>query len=189
MKRKATAIILGILLIGIVSASLLTYFGQITGTVEVNGPILYLNGYDSGIYHDLLINEIPSFEEEVYLWDGQRLMFNTEELGVEDFYGANFDIKIWAKTNIEGNILQFQVVRIKPGLEEEIICVPPSVILTNTINYVEKETTCQSSGEINLNPEDAIGLIISGAGADSEYSISTGEEYTDGYSRVEVLAT
>lgn len=181
------SILVGILLIGIVSASLLTYFGRITGSVEVKAPVFYLDGQWGGAYYNLFVNEVPP-ETEVYLENGNRVLFVTDSLDVENFYQARFDIKIWAKTNTEGNILQFQVVRIKSNLEEEIICVPSSVTLTNTVNYVKKETTCSSSAEINLNPEDRIGLIVAGAGLESEYWISAGKEYTDGYSRIEVTA-
>ena len=188
MNKKIASVLVGILLIGVISASLLTYFGKITGSVEVKGPVFYLDGNWGGAYYNLFINEIPEDELEVHLSDGNRLLFITDPLDVENFYQARFDIKVWAKTNIEGKILQFQVVRIKSGLEEEIICVPSSVTLTNIENFVKKETSCLSSGEINLNPEDRIGLIIAGAEIDSEYWISTGEEYTDGYSKIEVSA-
>ena len=192
MKKKTAivSILFGILLIGIVSASFLTYFGKITGSVEVKAPVFYLDGQWGGAYYNLFVNEIPGEEIIVNLSDGNRLLFVTEPLDVENFYQARFDIKVWAKTNNEsGNILQFQFVRIKPNLEEEIICVPPSVTLTNTQNYVKKETFCESNGEIALNPEDRIGLIIAGAGLESEYWISTGKDYPEGYSRIEVSAT
>lgn len=190
MNKKITTLILGILLLGVISAGLVAYLSNVvSGTVTVEGPVFYLNGYNSGIYHDLLINEIPSSEEDVYLWDGQRLMFNTEELGVENFYRARFDIKIWAKTNISGNIMQFQVVRIKPDLSEEIICIPPVIIISSWYDeFRERDTSCESSGEIELNPDDKIGLIIMGAGAESDYYIRTGHNYTNGYSRIEVSA-
>jgi hypothetical protein len=189
MKKIAIVIIFGILLIGLVGASLVGFLSNIiTGNIEVKGPVFYMNGYDSGIYHDLLINEIPLVEEDVYLWNGQRLMFKTEELKIENFYRARFDIHIWAKTNASGNIMQFQVVRIKPNLEEEIICVPPAVTLTNINNFIEKETFCNSLGEITLNPDDKIGLIIMGAGGNADYFIRTGHEYSNGMSRMEVTA-
>ncbi|MBU2053055.1 MAG: hypothetical protein KJ721_02305 [Nanoarchaeota archaeon] len=195
MNKKIATLIAGILLVGIVSAGLLTHFAVITGEVIVEGPVFYLDGSSiplsdnpEVIYRGITINTPPTEENITYLFDGQRYLFMTEPLDVENFYQAKFDIKIWAKTNNSGNILQFQVVRIKPNLVEEIICVPLSVELTNIVNYAKKETSCSSSSEIILNPEDRIGLIISGAGVDSEYWISTGHSYTDGYSRVEVSA-
>jgi len=194
-KTAIVSVLLGVLLIGIVSAGLVGYLSNmVSGSVMVEGPVFYLNGYDSGIYHDLFINNPPSSEEDVYLWDGQRLMFKTGELNINSFYPARFDIKIWAKTNSPGNILQFQIVKVKPDLEEEIICVPTSVTLTNLLNYVKKETYCESDGEITLNPEDKIGLVIMGAGSTSDYWISTGEKRIstnelNGYSRIEVSPT
>ena len=191
MNKKIASVLVGLLLIGIVSAGLLDYFGQITGTVEVDGPVFYLDGHSGGAYYNLLVNEIPS-EEEVYLYDGNRLLFITEPLEVEDFYQANFDIHIWAKTNNSGNIMQFQVVRIKPNLEEEIICVPPAIEPSSS-GFYRKETSCSSPNTISLNPEDRIGLIISGAGIDSEYWIRPGHKYTQdknpAYDRIEISAT
>lgn len=60
MKKKiiVIGIIISILLIGIVSASLLDFFGKITGSVEVKAPILYTSlqkeffaGEDYGIFN------------------------------------------------------------------------------------------------------------------------------------------
>jgi len=189
MKKKIIvgSIIVSIFLIGIVAASFLTYFGKITGSVEVSAPVFYLDGQWGEAYYNLFIDEIPN-EAEVNLENGHRILFVTEPLDVENFYQTRFDIKIWAKTNTEGNILQFQVVRIKTNLEEEIICVPPSIEPNSGTSFTKRETYCESGGEITLNPEDRIGLIIMGAGLDSEYWISTGKDYTDGYSRIEVTA-
>ena len=193
MKKKTKTITVGIIisvfLIGIVSAGLIDYFGRITGEVTVEEPVFYLNGHWAEAYYDLFVNEIPSSEEEVHFSDGNRILFISEPLEVDNFYQARFDIIMWAKTNNSGNIMQFQVVRINPNLDEEIICVPDSVILTNTLNYVKKTTFCPSSGEISLNPDDRIGLIISGAGITSEYWIRTGENDAGDYSRIEVTAT
>ncbi len=194
MKKKTAivSVLLGILVIGIVSAGFLNFFGKITGSVVVEGPVFYLDGYWGGVYYNLFTNEIPEDEEEVYLYDGNRLLFITEPLGVDNFYQANFDIHIWAKTNNSGNLLQFQVVRIKPELEEEVICVPPAIEPSSS-GFYRKETSCSSPDTISLNPEDRIGLIIMGAGIDSEYWIRPGHKYTqDGnpaYDRIEVSAT
>lgn len=188
MKKKTIgiSIIISIFLIGIVSAGLVSYLSNIvTGSVEVKGPVFYLDGHLGGAYYNLFINEIP-LEKEIYFYDGNRILFITEPLDVNGFYKAKFDIHIWAKTNNLGNIIQFQIVRIKPELEEEIICIPPSVSITP--EYSERITTCSSIDSIILNPEDKIGIIISGAGLDSEYWVRTGKIDTNDYSRIEVSA-
>ena len=191
--NKKTAIasaLVGILLIGIVTAGLIDYFGRITGSVEVKAPVFYLDGHWGGAYYDLFVNEIPGDELEIYLSDGNRLLFVTEPLGIEYFYETNFNIKVWIKTNNQSNIAQYRIVRIKEDLSLSTICEPEKVVTFdgNYWKFWKKELSCSSNGEISLEPEDRIGLEISGAGLDSEYWISTGKDYTDGYSRIEVTA-
>ncbi len=191
-KTAVVSVLLGVLLIGIVSAGLIEYFGRITGSVEVEAPVFYLDGHLGGVYYNLLVDEIPS-EEEVYLNNGNRLLFVSRPLDVNEFYKTRFDIKIWAKTKIGGNILQFKIIKLKPDFSEEIICTPSLIILTDKENFIKKETSCSSLDIISLNPEDSIGLVIFGAGIDSEYWISVGRNRTslndtNGYSRIEVIS-
>lgn len=189
--EKKTLIISGImfiLLFGTVSAGLVPYLSNmVTGTVDIKGPVFYLDGYWEGAYYNLFINEIPEDEKEVYLYDGNRILFISEPLGIEDFYKVKFDIHIWAKTNESGNLMQFQIVKLKPSLEETIICVPSTINITSSFEQFEERTTsCSSPDTISLNPEDRIGVVISGADIDSEYWIMTGKEVDNDYSRVEV---
>lgn len=84
-KTAIASVLLGILLIGVVSAGLLDYFGKITATVEVEGPVFYLDGQiDDGVYHKLLTNEIPNPTDEIEVsWsDGERIVFRTDPLNV-----------------------------------------------------------------------------------------------------------
>ena len=193
MNKKTLAIIgvITVLLIGIVSAGLLDYFGRISESVTVEGPVFYLDGNLEEAYYNLFINEIPSDEKEVNLTNGNRLLFITEPLGVEYFYEANFSMKVWMKTNNESNIAQYRVLRVKDNLLVSNICPPEDGVIYFDGHYNsfwKKEFSCQSNGKIQLNPGDRIGLEISGAGGTSKYWISTGKKYTKGYSRIEVSA-
>lgn len=190
-KKFLISLVFVSLLIGFVSAALVPFLSNfISGTAEVKEPVFYLDGYLEGVYYDLYLNEIPSFEEEAYIFDGNRILFITQALNIDYLYESEFNINIWAKTNVRGNILQFQIVKIKPNLEEEIICTPQTINISSWYDQFRKrETSCTSNGIIELNPNDRLGLIISGAGGTSEYWISTGKKYTDGYSRIEISKT
>lgn len=191
MKRKIAMLIFGILLIGIVSASLLTYFGKITGSVEVKAPVFYLDGNhtEGGVYHKLYIDIIPP-EEIIYIWDGQRIIFKTNDLEVDNFYSANFNVKVWMKTNNSGNTVQARFIKLNSQNHEETICdVTNPIEIGATSDFGKYKFSCSSSGKIDLIQYDRIGLELRGNGNSSqEYWISTGHQYTDGYSRIEVEA-
>ena len=194
-KIAIASALLGVLLIGVVSAGLLDYFGKITATVEVEGPVFYLDGSvipeEGGaniVYRNMIINENPEEENDTYLFDGHRLIFMTEELEIEDFYEAEFNIKVWIKTNNQSNVAQYRILKIREDLSTQTICEPEEVITFdgNYDSFREKPLSCSSDGEINLELEDRIGLEISGSGGTSEYWVRTGHNYTNGYSRIEV---
>ena len=199
MNKKTLAIIgvITVLLIGIVSAGLLDYFGRISGSVTVEGPVFYLDGNIGGVYHKLLVNEIPKEEIEINWSDGERIVFKTEPLNINEFYKANFEIHIWAKVNDSENnneLIQLNVVKInESGIEEEI-CGPMSVNLSKYYNqFREREIFCSSNDEISMNPKDKFGLRIQGTSENEtvKYWISTGKGYgpnKDRYSRIEVTA-
>ena len=186
------SILVGILLIGVVSAGLIDYFGRITGSVEVKAPVFYLDGNhsDGGVYHKLSVDEIPS-EEQIYFWDGNRLIFKTEDLGVDNFYPITFNSKVWMKTNNSGNTVQARFIKLNSGNNEKTICdVTEPIVIGATEGFTKYEFSCSSSGTIDLNPYNRIGLELRGNGDQyQEYWISTGKDYTEGYSRVEVTAT
>lgn len=193
MKTKIIAsVFLGILLIGIMSASFLIYFGKITGSVEITGPVFYLDGEheDGGVYHKLYVNEIPS-QEEIYFWDGHRLVFKTESLGVDEFYPINLQGIIWMKTNNSGNTVQARFIKLNELNYEQTICdVINPITIGATDNFWKYEFSCSSTGEIDLSSYNRLGLEIWGNGNETQdYWISTGKEYTNGYSRIEVSAT
>jgi len=193
MKKKAlvVSILFGIFLISIVSAGLIDYFGKITGSVEVSGPVFYLDGIheDGGVYHQIYVNVIPP-EEEIYFWDGHRLVFKTEDLGVDEFYQIKLKGTIWMKTNNSGNTIQARFIKLNELNYEKTICeVSEIIVIGATDNFWKYEFECSSEGEIDLSDYERIGLELRGNGDENqEYWVSTGKKYSDGYSRIEVSA-
>ncbi len=186
-KIKITIIIFGILLIGIVTANLIPNLSNaIFGNVKVTGPVFYFEANDESLYKNLLLNEIPSVENDTRLFNGNRLLYESESLGLTEIYPARFEVHIWSRTNFEGNILQFRILKINNfGIETEI-CSPNYVQPNHKISFTERITSCNSTGKIYLNTTDKIALEIRGSGGTSEYWISSGEKYTHGYSRIEI---
>ena len=191
MKRKIAMLIFGILLIGIVSAGLIDYFGRITGSVEVKAPVFYLDGNhsDGGVYHKLYVNQIPP-EEIIYFWNGERIIFKTNDLEVDEFYPVRFDVKVWMKTNNSGNTVQARFIKLDSQNHEETICdVSSPISISATENFYKYEFSCESNEEIDLDPYNRIGLELRGNGNSSqEYWISSGKDDTEGVSRIEVTA-
>jgi len=192
MKRKIATLIAGILLVGIVTAGLVPWLSNIvSGSVTVEGPVFYLDGQiGNGVYHKLLVNEIPKEEIEINWSDGERIVFKTEPLNINEFYKANFEIHIWAKTNNEsGNLLQINIIKINEDKKEEIIC-SNLTLITAPSKKTHKEISCNSKEKIMMNPGDRLGLEIKGleTSMSDTFWISTGKKYTKGYSRIEVSA-
>ncbi len=199
MNRKTAivSVLLGVLLIGIVSAGLIDYFGRITGEVTVEGPVFYLDGSvvpvephtDNLAYRYLSANGVPDEENVTYLFDGNRLIYVSEPLGLDYFYDSIFNIKIRVKTNEEGNLLQLRIIKIDENMIESEICEPvnPINISSRYGEFRIRETSCLSNGEIILNPTDKIGLEVRGIGGTAEYWIKTAyDSPSTGSSRIEV---
>ncbi len=130
MDKRIAGILVGVLLIGIVSAGLINYFGRITGEVIVEGPVFYANSYESqkqtildpvGIPIDVYLlsieegNLLKNFDYEnldcTFPPGGcdARFMqfFTTEELGLSYFYNSTWEfhtnLRILDKTNVSGD--------------------------------------------------------------------------------------
>ena len=165
MNRKiiGIGILIGVFLIGIVSASFLTYFGKITGTATVNAPVFYLDGHLDGVYHKLLVNEIPSSNYTINWSDGNRIVFETNNLNVSYFYPIELHAHIWMKTNNSGNTIQARFIKLDENHVEQTICdVANPITITSVENFIEKEFSCNSSGQIDLSSYNKIGLEMWG---------------------------
>jgi hypothetical protein len=94
MKNKIATLILGILLIGIVSAGLVNYLSNtITGEVEVKGPIFYATSENK-----LLINEFDNSTANYSIQDSNDEKFWSEKFSESlDFYKPKLTMSVKAK--------------------------------------------------------------------------------------------
>jgi len=194
MKKQMVGMLMGVLLIGIVSASFIPYFGKIVGAVTVSAPVFYLDGQIStGSYHKLLVDEVPNESLDVNWSDGQRIIFRTGTLNVDHFYKAKFNFIFYAKANASKRQIQMDITKINSDNSQGgQICFSGPINITSTSNFRDYTLSCTSGGSITLNPEQGIAIEIWGISpsASDTYSISTGDDSrTYGASRVEVTAT
>jgi hypothetical protein len=179
MKTKFIITLGMILLIGIVSANLVDFLSNsVTGAVKVEGPVFYLDGIhsDGGVYHKLYINQIPS-KEDIYFWDGHRLVFKTENLDVNDFYKAKFSATIYIKSNNEGNTIQARFIKLNGANQEKTICEAENPITIQKDVMTAESFSCESTGEIDLSSFNRFGLELRGNGDENQsYWISVGDE-------------
>ncbi len=189
-KTIITSIVISVFLIGIVSATIIPYFGKIVGSVTVSAPVFYLDGQIStGSYHKLLVDEIPNETSEVNWSDGQRIIFKTENLNLDHFYNSTFNFIFYAKANGSNRQIQMDIIKINPDDSQGgQICYSGSINITSTNDFTNYSLSCPLTGQITLNPNQGIALEIWGMGLSSldTHSISTGHDYAHGYSRIEV---
>ena len=110
MKKKIIliGIIISVFLIGIVSAGLLDFFGEITTTITVKGPVFYANSetinLDGEQVKKLSINEFNDSTANYTIKNGDSEKFWTEKFDKPlDFY--NPEVKLYVRAKIvKGNI-------------------------------------------------------------------------------------
>lgn len=189
MKKKTivVSVIISVFLIGIVSAGLIDYFGRITGSVTVEAPVFYatdihIQGDVPTVIYAMSTNEVPDNDTAFNLTDGYNIIFATDSLGVESFYPPRFDFNVKAKTNNEsGNDLFIEFWTTNENYEYKDKICDTKITLTNTINYANKDGSCSSSSELNLDLSDRFVMKISGSGLNSWYSIRIGGPYEPHY--------
>jgi len=177
VKKKITAVLVGILVIGLVSAGIVPWISNIvTGTVSVEGPIFYAH---SG--NELEINEysggttyytVDNVEDEIF-W-GSEL---SEEL---DFYRPSLTFYVLANLTegIEPKKLRLTFEYIDDNDDVNEICY--TEVSVNKGEYQELSGTCEGDNEL----DDVTEFIyrIEGRGDEgTEYKIKV-----DGYTRVEM---
>lgn len=180
-KLGLTFVIAGFLLmIGIVSAGVLGYYGSIEGTAEVEGPTFYASSESlDSISYKLLINQEPTSLGETEFVDGNVKWFITDSLGISSFYPANYTFHIKAKASEKGKITaQLQVLDSEGNIKEHIC---QANINVTSSKYKVYSNYCIGD-ELSLNPGDRIGWIMSdGTLNDVTYHIKM-----DGNTRIEV---
>ena len=194
MNKKIIGTLISILLIGIgiASAGLIPCLSnKVSTSVEVKGPIFYLDGKheDGGVWHKLLINELP-IKEDIYFWDGNRIVFKTKPLGINNFYKARFNATVYIKSNNSGNTIQARFIKLNDDNNDQLICNVNELITIKKGIIKAENFFCDSNEEIDLSDYDRIGLELRGNGNESqEYWIRVGDnDLTYGASRIEVTA-
>ena len=178
MNKKIASALLGVLLIGIVTAGLVPYLSNIvSGSVEVKGPVFYAA---SG--NNLLINEFDDSTSEYEIDDGNLEIFLTQNLDEPlDFYRPSLNLQVKAKL-VDGIIpkdliLEFGYFDSNNNLEE--ICRDTISVSSNDFQLYPK--SCNGNSELS-NVNGFYYRIIGMGGEGVKYRISV----TDGTTKVEM---
>lgn len=168
-RSSITGLVAFFLVVGVVSASTLGFYGTVKGTADVKGPILY-----AAPDNTLLINEEPKNHATYGITDGNSELFWTgENLGGIDFdYKPKADLYVRAKVN---NATPSKPLTLEFGYSDtssithEICSSEVSITSTDLENY---HTTC--SGSSTLSNVNEFYYKIEGMGDSSiEYGVST----------------
>ena len=179
-KKQTTIILLGILLIGIITAtSLITEFGEINGKVIINPIIFYFDGDNNS----LLVNTIPEAEKDFNLTENESITFYAPDLNISHLYKSEFDISLRVKTpGVNDSSVNIKIMKFS-GNESELICETDMVPNDGTY-FVHKDGSCLSNGEIGLNSGNRLKVIIS-VNSSAIYEFRTGN-YNENSARIEV---
>lgn len=169
MEKKITIAIVGIFLIGIVSALVVPYLsGTITGTIvvpsnETNASVESMIFYLS-LPNDLILNDNSSIEKGIANLTeslNNEFTFISGEIGIQNEGEFQINILVRTKTNGTNNLWTFNIIKINN--EENITLCEAIQNTENGSNFTYKTLSCNSSN-INLSAEDKIALNIKGIG-------------------------
>lgn len=104
MKKMMMIGILGMVLVGLASAGLVSFLSnEVTGSVEVSGPVFWLDKVESGWSsdeYDLKLND-----DDVYgiSFTAEGQSFFSDSLGVTGFYPLEFEVILDAMAEVDGS--------------------------------------------------------------------------------------
>jgi len=154
-----SGIIISIFLIGIISASLLTYFGKITGEVTVEGPTFYLDGAKDSQYnkyYTLKLNDDNVANGYPIIMGNEKEWFVSEVLGIDDFYDEKYNIILRMKSTHEtksGSISGEIWIGDEENNRKELICMTP-IYLGISQTEVTPTLECIPQGDKGLKNID-----------------------------------
>lgn len=176
MNKKITSALVGLLLIGIVTAGLVPYLSnKVTANVAVEGPLFYLDNTnvlsgkpDSGY---LRLNDNLVSGEEFTLTSNR---FYSDSLGINSFYPLDFEITLNAKVFdlpknettheiLESCYINVIVYRVSDsGGSAKELCSILKTEFDNEGNYEKYQFICPgiSESEISFNENDRIELSL-----------------------------
>ena len=180
MKKKITVSIIGILLVAIVSAGLLDYYGRIEQTLEVTGPVFYL-----GSGGELLINKLPTCATAGTFNNRDFRVWETDDLGELDFdYIPKADFYVRAKVNVTDRNLILNFSYEDTSSDKYEICSTSVSIITSDLDDYGPISCVGTSAPQNVKK---FRYEIIGDCDDCEYQIS---KCSSGfYTKLEVSAT
>lgn len=183
MKRKIQTIFVMICVLGIVSAGVVAYVSNtIQGTINVEGPVFYLDNDQS-----LVLNDEPKLEDTIFNISESEVFF-VYDTQINNLYASTFLISIAQSADNNNNQLNFSIIK-KHGDNYEVIC--SGLTKDSTSVYRERVVECSSEGEINFNEGEKLSLLV------SNYSKNIGSSYirisefnsNEDYPRIEITKT
>lgn len=187
MKKKVTAVLVGILVIGLVSAGIVPWISNIvTGTVSVEGPVFYASGthpLGGTDYWGLGINEYVERENPVSFTGSDPKFFISDKLGIDSFYAANYEISIEAESDNESGQIDARIYFIEgnnPYNRELDICSGSVGPVYNKNIYT---INCNAEELTGIDPEWRLVLELSDGLNNIHYDI-----YIEGNTKIEVTA-
>ena len=179
MKRSLVAFgIVFLLMVSIVSAGVLNYYGKVTGTATVSGPTFYASSEGSFPLYKLLINALPTTYQEISFIDGSSIWFKTDHLGINSFYPATYNFYVKAKAESANYKMYLEYAIVRADGTSTTIC--SRDITIDSTDYKIYQTSCSGAG-LTLASDDSFGWKISGAVASVNYYVMP-----DGSTKVEV---
>ena len=189
MNKKIASAIVGILLIGIVTAGLVPYLSNmVTGTVTVEGPVFYASGehpLGGTTYWGLGINDYVERDDPVsFTGATYPKLFVSEQLGINSFYAANYEMSIEAESDNENGQIDAELWIIEgndPNNKKELIC---QGITSEPVHNKKIYSISCSGGELSLDETDRLVWILTDGLNDIHYSV-----YIQGDTKIIVTPT
>ncbi len=171
MNKKIASALVGILLIGVVTAGLVGYLSNmVTGSVTVEGPVFYLSCEDSDLPtkpHKLLINNDLTGQCKIsFTGSSTNPWFVTDPLGVESFYPANYEIFLEIKNTDKKEIGQVLIelwvikengdLKYPNPIDSELISIPKKSTWEDSVILTGEELTLDNTDRIALRLSDEL---------------------------------
>lgn len=171
-KTILVSVVVGVLLIGIVSAGLVGYLSNlVSAEIEVGGPVFYLDGtrdsqYDE--YYTLKMNDDDVTSSYPLLSGDEQLWFVSDVLGIDSFYDERYDIELKMKSvggenlSLTGSISAELWIGDENNHRKERICETPILLGVSRSEEVYN-LDCVPEGDDglkNIDDDERIMLVL-----------------------------